>query len=349
MAHRHLFECLDRSLRDIRADDRPFGGVVVVLGGDFRQIPPVVRHGSRAQIVGASLKRSLLWGTIQRHHLRRNQRLCQGEEDFASYLVNIGDGDVEVVRGEDTIELPHDLCTDSKGVADPFAEIGRRVFPELETRFSDERYLVEGAVLAAKNEDVDRINCAVTSRFPGQAVDLQSADSVLREGDAILYPAEFLNSLDISGLPPHVLKLKIGMHVMLLRNLNPDHGMCNGSKAIVRRISQKCVEVEMFTGKQSGSREFIPRLPLQSADTDLPFTLVRFQFPLRPCFAISMNKSQGQTLLRVGIFLPQSVFSHGQLYVALSRVKRRSDIHVLLPFTEGLPLTRNVVYKELLM
>ena len=62
MAHRHLFECLDRSLRDIRADDRPFGGVAVVFGGGFRQIPPVVRHSSRAQIVGASIKRSLIWG-----------------------------------------------------------------------------------------------------------------------------------------------------------------------------------------------------------------------------------------------------------------------------------------------
>ena len=108
------------------------------------------------------------------------------------------------------------------------------------------------------------------------------------------------------------------------------------------------MEIEIFTGKNSGSREFIPRPTIQSPDTDLPFTFVRFQFPIRPCFAISMNKSQGQTFLRVGIYLPKSFFSHGKLYVALSQAKKRSDIHVVLHFTDGRPLTRNVVSKELL-
>ena len=138
------------------------------------------------------------------------------------------------------------------------------------------------------------------------------------------------------------------MRVTLLRNLNADHDMCTGAKAIARRISQRCVESELFTGGNSGSREFIHRLPLQSSDTNLPFTLVRFQFPLRPCFAISTIKSQGQTLLRVGVYLPQSVVSHGQLYVALSRPRKRSDIHVAFSFTDGRPLARNVAFKELL-
>ena len=162
---------------------------------------------------------------------------------------------------------------------DPFAEIGRRVFPDHETRYTDERYLLEGDVLAAKNEDADRVNIAVMGRPDGVAVELKSADIVSREGGKGIYPSEFLNSLDITGLPPHCLRLKIGMPVMLLRNLNPDHDMCNGTKAIVRRISQRCVEIDLFPGKYSGSREFIPMPPLRTPDRDIPPTSARFQFP----------------------------------------------------------------------
>ena len=108
-------------------------------------------------------------------------------------------------------------------------------FPDGETRFGDARYLVEGAVLAAQNEDVDRINSALLKRFPVDSIGLQSADIVLREGDECLYRDEFLNSMCISGILPHVLRFKIGAPVMLLRNPNPDHGMCNGTKAVLRR------------------------------------------------------------------------------------------------------------------
>ena len=251
--------------------------------------------------------------------------------------------------GEGAIELPSEICTDSSLIDDPFDAIGDQVFPDIETRYRDEDYLLPGDVLAARNADVDRINDALFRRFPGKEFAIKSVDSAARGGGDGLYPVGFLNRLDISGPPPHTLRLKAGMQAMLLRSLNPEHGMSNGGNAIVRRIHSRCVEVEVYTGKFSGSREFIPRLPLHPSDTDLPFTLARYQFPLRPCFAISMNKSQGQPLMRVGIYLPQSVFSHGQLYVALSRERRKSDIHIVLPFTSDRPRTRNVVYKELLV
>ena len=81
------------------------------------------------------------------------------------------------IDGVDTIELPPDCCTDATGVADPFEEIGRRVSPEIETMFGDARYLIEGSILAAENEDVDRINCASLKRFTGESVGLKSQTS----------------------------------------------------------------------------------------------------------------------------------------------------------------------------
>ena len=183
-------------------------------------------------------------------------------------MIKIGDGDADIAKCEDTIELPPDFCTGAVGIPDPFAEVGRQVYPDIETRYTDGRYMAEGAVLSAKNEELDMIHSAVMSRFHGDPVGLHSSGSVLREGDAGIYPSEFLNSRDISGPPPHLLRLKIGMPVMPLRNLNPDHDIRNGTDAIVRGISQRCVWVDLFTGENSGPREFIPTLPTKSPDTD---------------------------------------------------------------------------------
>ena len=132
------------------------------------------------------------------------------------------------------------------------------------------RYLVDGAARAAKNDDVDRFNSAALSRFPGESVELQLAGIVFLEGVGCIYPDEFLNGLDISGAPPYLLRLKIGTPVMILRNINPDHDMRNGTKAIVRRISQMCVDIELFTGELWFARVY----------TKAPASIFRYRSPV---------------------------------------------------------------------
>ena len=76
----------------------------------------------------------------------------------------------------------------------------------------------------------------------------------------------------------------------------------------------------------------------------------RLQFPIRPSFAMSINKAQGQTLGRVGIALClQEVFSHGQLYTAFSRVRKMEFIRVLTSFLDDhCDLVKNIVFPEIL-
>ena len=135
---------------------------------------------------------------------------------------------------------------------------------------------------------------------------------------------------------------------MLLRNLRAGlgNGLCNGTRMIVVRLGHRAIEAEIASGVNKGKSVLIPRITLIPSDTQFPFTLKRCQFPIRPCFAMTINKAQGQTLDFVGVYLTQDVFTHGQLYVALSRVRNSTCVAVLTNNTDG--YTKNIVYNEVL-
>ena len=115
---------------------------------------------------------------------------------------------------------------------------------------------------------------------------------------------------------------------------------------IVLTLGQRIAEVEISSGVNRGKHILIPCITLAPSDTELPFTLKHQQFPLHPCFTMSTNKAQGQTLQYVGIYLPDHVFTHGQLYVAFSQVQDPSALAVYLNNPNG--FTRNIVFQEVL-
>lgn len=89
--------------------------------------------------------------------------------------------------------------------------------------------------------------------------------------------------------------------------------------------------MEIIVGHYRGRRVFLPRIAFQPAEIDkYLFMFKRKQFPVRLSFATTINKAQRQTLDHVGIYHPQPVFSHGQLYVALSKAKSAATVKVLI-------------------
>ena len=191
-------------------------------------------------------------------------------------------------------------------------------------------------------------------RFPGEQIVYHSFDSAVDDPNNH-YPSEFLNSLTPNGLPPHILKLKRNCPVFLLKNLDPHNGLCNGTRLVVRAFQRNTIDAEIVLGEHAGKIVFLPRIPLCPSDDEMfPFKFKRKQFPIRVSFAMTINKAQGQTIPHVGIYLPNPVFSHGQLYVAMSRATARSNLKFLAATTndENIEsdgtLTKNIVYKEVL-
>lgn len=153
----------------------------------------------------------------------------------------------------------------------------------------------------------------------------KSIDTVTNEDDVVHYTTEFLNSLDVAGLPPHNLRLKVGVPIIMLRNISQPK-LCNGTRLVVKKFMNNVIEATILKGKFKGENVLIPRIPM--IPTDMPFSFKRLQFPIRTAFAITITKSQGQSMQICGINLENPVFSHGQLYVACSRVGKPQALYI---------------------
>lgn len=216
-------------------------------------------------------------------------------------------------------------------------------------------YFRQRAILAARNDQVRSLNSSILAHLPGLERTYTSADSYSIESpteqDNANIPVEFLHSLNASSLPIAHLRLKVGCPIILLRNIDAKRGLCNGSRATILRMTNRVLEIRLMGGDHDGETALIPRITLSPSLTGLDFAikLNRRQFPIQLAFAMTIHKSQGQTIKKVGIDLQQPVFAHGQLYVAFSRASHPDQIKVLLPHDSQSNLTPNVVWNEILL
>jgi len=314
MANKRCLEALDRTFRDIEkakspeAAHTPFGGKVVVLGGDLRQILPVVEGGTKEDIISSTIIRSRLWDHVEILSLKQNMRLVCSPDDpskqqevaaFSRWILDIGEGKIPCTArdGDDEpswITVPQQLLITPD--EDRLAAIVHSVYPNFRARYKDPVYLSQRAILAPTNELTDTINDYMIPLVPGTEKECLSSDTIdkstaQQEAYDLLYPIEFLNSISGNNFPQHKIILKPGIPIMLLRNLNQRAGLCNGTGMIVTSVGEWTIEAKIMNGRQANQAFAIPRITLTLKSNKWPFVLRRRQYPIRVCYAMTINKS----------------------------------------------------------
>ena len=352
MSHKHGIEAVDRLLRDLMSYpgykcDIPFGGKVVIFSGDFRQCLPIIHMGNEAASVGASIKGSYVWDCVKKLKLTQNMRVliesnaenASRQQSWADWLLSIGNGSLSNPINLDVQDIHH--CDDIDHL--------------INCVYGDTEDYSKRAIVTGLRSDVEIINNKMLKRNESVVHDFMSIDTPQLEEDqqdaTTLLPEEFLNTLTPQGLPPHKLSLKVGCPIMLLRNLNKSMGLANGTRLIVTALRLNTIKAQIVTqGAFYMSEVIIPRIDLVTDNKQLPFQFRRRQFPVQLAYSMTIHKSQGQSFERMGIYIDTPLFTHGQLYVALSRVGKAGGIfmHIVDKDQEKITFTDNVIYHSAL-
>ncbi len=206
------------------------------------------------------------------------------QREFAKWVLNVGDSNLLPIAKEegvdpDWIKIPSNM----KLLAEDYNLRGliRTIYPDHRCHSGDAMYLMQCNILAPKNTDVDEVNNVILESLFEESHMYLSANSLtpIEEGVSVavgvsmdsLYPVEFLNTLQFNSIANHKLKLKVGVPILLLHNLNQLIGLCNGTRLIVKRLGQRVIEAEIITGKNVGERVFIPRIIMSPSVINWPF------------------------------------------------------------------------------
>jgi hypothetical protein len=211
------------------------------------------------------------------------------------------------------------------------------------------------AILTPRNATVADINHQIIRKLDGECktyLASHTAEDLPRNhGVAAQVSPEVMFSVDVASLTPSRLELKVGAPVILMRNLHPQEGLCNRIRMVIVRLGRDILECEILSGEFAGQKKLIPRIKITSNPGDCEYILTRLQFPVKLCFAMTINKSQGQSFKIIGVDLQDQVFTHGQFYVAMSRVTDVNNIIILRCLDkEGVgEKLLNIVYPEVLI
>ena len=335
MLQKKALKIIDEKLQEIAGIDKLFGDNVVIMGGDFRQTLPIQKYATKSQVIDMCIKNSHLWKYFKTYYLTKNMRTLDNELEFAQFLLALGDGKLN--DENDEVILPESCVRYEDIVEEIFGQvIASRNYEEMSKR----------AILAPLNIEVNEINNDVLKLLNSQEHILLSVDTAENEA-GFEFPVEYINTLYTNGLPQHELKLKENAIVMLIRNLNVKEGLCNGTRLKIKKIGERIIECIILTGDKVGETVLLPRITLYDDET-FPFTFSRYQFPVKLAFALTMNKSQGQTFNKIGIDLRTQVFVHGQLYAGVSRTRSWEGLVVRLNIENAERRVKNIVFGEII-
>jgi ATP-dependent DNA helicase PIF1 len=191
------------------------------------------------------------------------------------------------VNSDGEIKLPDEICIPYTGKAGDLDTLINSIFLNLKENMLNKDYITSRAILSTRNDWV--INMNMIDTFQGGEMEYHSFGAAV-DDPCNYYLVEFLNALTPNGLPPHVLKFKVGCLVILIRNIDPANKLCNGRRLVVRGFQRNTIDAEIVLGKYAGKRVFLPKIPLCPSDNKIfPFQFKRKQFPVRLSFAMTVT------------------------------------------------------------
>ena len=289
MLNMETFEYIDEVLKAIRGSREPFGGIQLLLIGDFFQLPPVeVDNGQERRYCFESY----LWQDLKLKNVILNKNYRQTESDFVKALSdmrvnNLTKSDIELLNSRETY-------------IDTFETDMLHIF--------------------STNDEANRYNLAKFNMIDEPVKTFDALDAVYR-GNKAVYDNFTENEqyvLDIFGKNCRVEKniaLKLGARVMLLTNMDFNKGLINGSCGIITEFNESTITVKF----DNGITYPVPKHTFEYYYHD-KLAAERLQFPIRLAYGITIHKSQGMTLDKLVVDCSR-IFEKGQAYVAISRVK----------------------------
>ncbi|XP_042979937.1 uncharacterized protein LOC122310117 [Carya illinoinensis] len=166
MPRKQHIQVLDKMLRDINDSELTFGGKVVVFGGDFRQVLPVVHKGTRQEHVDANLVSSYLWPTLIKFHLTENMR-ARLDPVFSEYVLELGNG-MPPITVDETIKILDGMLVPYEDDCTSLDHLIDAVFHDIHEYSINISAMMNRAILTPKNSYVDEINALLIHRFPGE-------------------------------------------------------------------------------------------------------------------------------------------------------------------------------------
>uniref|UniRef100_A0A183C0L1 ATP-dependent DNA helicase n=1 Tax=Globodera pallida TaxID=36090 RepID=A0A183C0L1_GLOPA len=361
IADKNVINYVDKLLRsiDVANNEKHFGGKIVVFGGDWKQLLPVAESSGAVGLDSVNMAywmsvKTTAWftnGLVNINRLTENMRVTGNQEDYRRTLKTWGTGvTVRTAASDDRrrpyVQLCPSICLGSEEALIEF------VFGDaLKDPLANIVQLRGAAILCPLNKDTFKLNAELMKRIsnalatPAQqservyvsvdTVDPDSPMDVLALNVAERY-IENIYGKTPSGMPEHILELKVGAVMMVIKNISVAHGLCNGTRVQIIALGDNIITCRYIQGPRAGTEFKMYRHRFRFGGRGREATRhgavkwTRLQFPLRPGFVITTHKAQGQTLARVGVHLSSSqCFAHGQFYVAMSRVRTSDDIRVL--------------------
>jgi hypothetical protein len=370
MVNKWALTAIDNLFKDIMRNNLPFGGKVIVVGGDFRQLLPVLEHSDQEMQIDACAIYSPLWTLFHAFKLIQNKRVTNDSREkaqFLEWLMQVGNGTLlrnknkEITLRENirvSTHLVYDTyCSKSSAKQKPAASssssslssssssaspmppvsspsssspssvpssasLSAEELRELKECFCStskskltEKDLMSRVILTTTNAQADSINQTVLSLLDTTPKTYLSLDKFMYSNpNNPILPPSILNDINEGTFPAHSITLKPGAVIILLRNIDIQGGLCNGTRLQIIETHENILKCTILTGKFFSKEAAVPRMNVPYDKGGIRFT--RLQFPVRLCYAMTIHKCQGQTFHRVGIDFTGSIFTHGLHYVA---------------------------------